>query len=507
MSVNYPSRYWLGLSSLWLVGSLMVSGLRLAETVRGAAAQQPARAILSAPDLIVESITLDPAEPGVGGTADITVILKNQGDADAAGFWIYLYVEPADEPPTQTTLETARTFYSVALASNDTFRLRRLGQTFTKDPAVVYVWIDPPWENQVAESNEENNLLRIPVIETPTFTPTSTETTTDTPTPTPTNTPTITPTPGPVYLAMIGQFSTPSPSPTPSATPSTPAAWQRLGQGGLNVAALAIANDALFVGERKEDKKYPGGFYSRALNRCDSTVTGIAFYAAQGVFAAYDAGFYYSVDSGGHWQPASPVIKQAGAVAVDDKGVFYGGVQDGGTYQSTDGGQHWQALPWAPHDINFLQFVAGTLWIGTQHGLWQLPSGATQPVEVNLGLEDNKSQQVWDLAWHNAGDLYIATFHGVYQGDGVHAWQQWGLDDKELSSLAMMNDYLYAGVRGPQGSANPELAVWRRSLSGSEWLPVTSANWQTTYIVRDLLYSDACLGLLAATNDGVWIYK
>lgn len=529
MSVNYPSRYWLGLSILWLVGSLVVASLRLAETAQGAGWLPQANSILGAPDLIVESITLDPAEPGVGGTADITVILKNQGDADAAGFWIYLYVEPADEPPTQTTLETAHIFYDVALAPNGTFRLRRLGQTFTKAPAIVYVWIDPPWKNQVAESNEENNLLRIPAIATPTSTPTPTDTTTDTstptntstiaPTPTPTDTTTRTPTPGPIYLAMIGQLSTPSPTPTPSETPSTPAAWQRIGQGGLNVAVLAIANDTLFVGERKEDKKYRGGFYSRALNGCaanptltrfaqpDSTVTGMAFYTTQGVFAAYDAGFYYSTDSGVHWQSASPVLKHAGTVAVDDQGIFYGGIQDGGMYQSMDRGQHWQPLNWQPHDINFLQFATDTLWIGTQHGLWQLPPGATQPVETNLGLDDEKSKQVWDLAWHNATELYIATFHGVYQGDGVHPWQQWGLADRELSSLALIDDYLYAGVRGTSGAANPALGVWRRQFSGGEWLPVTSANWQNTYLVRDLLYNAACSGLLAATNDGVWIYK
>ena len=60
MFVNQPSRYWFGLSVLWLIGSLMVAGLCLIGTAQGAVGIHQTRSMLSAPDLIVESITLEP---------------------------------------------------------------------------------------------------------------------------------------------------------------------------------------------------------------------------------------------------------------------------------------------------------------------------------------------------------------------------------------------------------------------------------------------------------------
>lgn len=112
------------------------------------------------PDLIIESITLTPADPGAGGTADIEVVVKNQGDAaTTAGFNIYLYVEPADEPPTQSTPYTTFAAYALPLPAGSSFKYTRTGQVFNASPPVVYAWVDPPWENHVIESNEDNNLF------------------------------------------------------------------------------------------------------------------------------------------------------------------------------------------------------------------------------------------------------------------------------------------------------------------------------------------------------------
>ncbi|MEM7132215.1 MAG: pre-peptidase C-terminal domain-containing protein [Chloroflexota bacterium] len=109
----------------------------------------------AAPDLVIESITITPANPGAGDTADIAVVIKNVGDDTAGGFMVHLYVDPVDNPPTATTQEVART-RSIGLLPGDTFSFTRTGHDFTKDNPVIIAWADR--DNEVAESNEDNNL-------------------------------------------------------------------------------------------------------------------------------------------------------------------------------------------------------------------------------------------------------------------------------------------------------------------------------------------------------------
>jgi hypothetical protein len=138
---------------LLLAGLMISSGLLLAVHPRAAIAQddQP-QAVAAAPDLIIESITLDPPNPGAGGTADIVIVVKNQGDAaTATAFNLYLYVEPVDEVPTQSTSYTIFASYALPLPPNGTFKYTRTGQTFANTPPRVFAWVDPPWENKVSE--------------------------------------------------------------------------------------------------------------------------------------------------------------------------------------------------------------------------------------------------------------------------------------------------------------------------------------------------------------------
>lgn len=121
--------------------------------------------VLAGPDLVVESITFSPANSDVGENVDITVTVKNQGDAAASGFYVHLYVDPADEPPTSTTSYTSYTYWGIALNPNTSFQWVRTGHTFAVSGThPVYAWVDR--DNDVAESDETNNLtgpVNIPV--------------------------------------------------------------------------------------------------------------------------------------------------------------------------------------------------------------------------------------------------------------------------------------------------------------------------------------------------------
>ena len=112
----------------------------------------------SGPDLIIESIMLNPSNPGAGDSADVIISIKNQGDEIASGFRIYLYVDPSDTPPTQSTTSTIDTFYGIPLGPGKTFEWTRTGHLFISDAPVIYAWVDPVWENNVIESDETNNL-------------------------------------------------------------------------------------------------------------------------------------------------------------------------------------------------------------------------------------------------------------------------------------------------------------------------------------------------------------
>lgn len=128
--------------------------------VRSAAVPEQTTA---APDLVITAITLTPPNPGAGDTADIHIMVKNQGDGPTtSAFTVYLYVEPATVPPTQSTPAVTNLIYGLALPPGGVFTFTRTGQTFTNANPQLYAWVDPPWENQVAEANENNNLFPAP---------------------------------------------------------------------------------------------------------------------------------------------------------------------------------------------------------------------------------------------------------------------------------------------------------------------------------------------------------
>jgi len=147
--MNRLVRLFLLVSTLLLGGALLLgrqsAAPLLAETT-------------AAPDLIVESITVTPPNPGPGSTGDITIRVKNIGDGATSGLMrVYLYIDPAEVPPTQNTSYLQRWGYSLTLLPGGVFEVSRTGHPFTSANPKIYAWVDPPWENGVAEANEANN--------------------------------------------------------------------------------------------------------------------------------------------------------------------------------------------------------------------------------------------------------------------------------------------------------------------------------------------------------------
>lgn len=114
------------------------------------------------PDLAITQITFSPPNPTGNTVGDITVIIQNQGNAPTSGFRYYLYVDPAEVPPTATTSATTRGYFGVPLAPGESITWTRTSHLFTSEAPRVYAWVDPTWEDTVVESDESNNLFPNP---------------------------------------------------------------------------------------------------------------------------------------------------------------------------------------------------------------------------------------------------------------------------------------------------------------------------------------------------------
>jgi hypothetical protein len=111
-------------------------------------------------DLTVPAITVDPANPDPGQPITVTITILNQGDANASGFYTYLYIDPEDEPPDVSTPDTSYT-YIFGLSAGRSYQWSYTDYTFTQGCHPIWAWVDRG--NDVTESDEGNNQSHVVV--------------------------------------------------------------------------------------------------------------------------------------------------------------------------------------------------------------------------------------------------------------------------------------------------------------------------------------------------------
>ena len=155
-------RFWVPLAGL--LTALIVLGLLVQATGQEVQATTERAWRLASPDLTVE-LSLSPAVPNVGEAATLTVLYRNVGDSASGTVTFHAYKDPAERPPTGVTTPNLNIGLASlpSLAPGASGSVQRSNITFDSLGCdhVIYVWIDRG--NSVAESNENNNLIALPV--------------------------------------------------------------------------------------------------------------------------------------------------------------------------------------------------------------------------------------------------------------------------------------------------------------------------------------------------------
>ena len=102
-------------------------------------------------DLIIQDITWYPADPSTGQTVTFTVIIKNRGFGNAGSFWVYYFIDGAQEDYD----------YLSSLSASDisSWTFNWSAQTGTHTVKAV-----ADYDGWVPESNETNNDKAITIV-------------------------------------------------------------------------------------------------------------------------------------------------------------------------------------------------------------------------------------------------------------------------------------------------------------------------------------------------------
>lgn len=299
--------------------------------------------------------------------------------------------------------------------------------------------------------------------------------------------------------------------------------WTAVGSQGKSIDVVRVHNSSLFAGHRKVGNAGGGIYRESAICRANTLVSNefsvrdLAFTNNIGVVATFNERVFYSTNNGNNWLPTATTNMNPFVYALvfgNSSGEVFAGT-DNGIYRSEDNGKNWSnvAPPSSsvPSYIYSLSFNSGqptASWVGSyQQGIWQGTLGTSVTLSTkNDGALSAKSE-IWEILMDGT-DTYIATSDGIYKRSGTSAWSAYGLQGRQVLSIEIITDqqdlpgkYMYAGLNSG--------GIQRTAMSVSPTWIDTSPPGGSALTVRDLYFdrSSLCNGLLAATSDGIWLYK
>jgi photosystem II stability/assembly factor-like uncharacterized protein len=212
--------------------------------------------------------------------------------------------------------------------------------------------------------------------------------------------------------------------------------------------------------------------------------------------AADNAGVFWSADGGRSWRPLSiaPSVVDVCCLLVDPKHprIVYAGTAEG-VFKSTDAGASWPSVGLPRSFVTALTFDpadARTIFAGSVDGLYRSSDGGASWRHVLTGtgvvrtiaVDPTNPQRLYAGAsamnpneWDNAYPGKTGVFAS---GDGGRSWHAAGLQDREVTSLALAPTRprtLYA--------ATPDDGLFKSTDRGRSWRAIGPEDLADTVLV------------------------
>lgn len=304
---------------------------------------------------------------------------------------------------------------------------------------------------------------------------------------------------------------------------SEPPKWEKFtSTDSLVLGSIALSNNKIFVGDRSTDSNQ--GLYS--LASCKATIEKTRILSDVSVLDLYIDGenallgtfnkkayFAKTPFETKDWQQTQSNMNSfVYGVARDKNGKSYAGT-DNGLYESQNNGLTFALISAAnnPKPINAVKYFkdldGDSLWIATNNAgvlKYTISNSSFQ----NVGSLPGTALEVFDIVMRSQTEVYIATRDGVYKWQGS-SWSKIHEDTTNARSLALAGTTLFVGK-----TSNGILSC---NVGGSVTCnKLTSSVDVDNFVVRDLYYDESGLcknatenrnGLLAATSNGLWVYR
>lgn len=233
---------------------------------------------------------------------------------------------------------------------------------------------------------------------------------------------------------------------------------------GVNVTALAITAQAIFVGTQcpQVDAQCTGEGIFRSTNQGQSwqvvnrDLGGREIYSLtvinQAIYAGTEGGLFRSENNGDTWSPATQGLGRFPVRAlVANGGRLFAGTLDGGLFVSDNNAQSWTPVPLGQNASKVLTLTlrSGVLLAGTERGgiFRSTDNGATW-APVSDGLPTGLIVNALAVG---GSDIYAGTLLGVFvSSDGGVSWKQinTGLVERRVRSLTVTSNTVHAGTNG-----------------------------------------------------------
>ena len=225
------------------------------------------------------------------------------------------------------------------------------------------------------------------------------------------------------------------------------------------------------------------------------------------IFCGTDGGdpsIYFSINNGNNWTATSLFSGASNAIAVN--GIYtFAGTSTYGVHYSTNYGLNWTQTPLDNKIIYALTMKENNIFAGT------VVSGVY--ISTNNGTNWSQCAPGYELSFYtvysiaiSGNNIFAGTYmHGVYHStNNGNNWTQTSLTDKDVLSLYINNNKIFAGTGGSY------TGIYVSTNNGASWIQSSLNNRVVWSIVGrgDNIFAGTDDYVYISTNNGInWVQK